>query len=188
MLTAVDGLDQLHDLVGQAEKQLQGLFHVVPARTLAAFLCHCGILPACSPGDLPPGWCRVGDPARARIIVPARHSGPPEWHRHATFLKPVHKRHWGHGTRHDRSLPERYLSSLPAVFPFGPGPGARSRGRVHQYAVMASGSADPLDQVPFWGVAAQRFGLCLAANQARRSVHRAAGVFRMARPARRLSI
>lgn len=85
MLAAVDGLDQLHDLVGQAEKQLQGLFHVVPAQTLAAFLCHCGTLPACSPGDLPPGWCRVGNPARARIIVPARQSGPPEWHRHATF-------------------------------------------------------------------------------------------------------
>jgi hypothetical protein len=71
VLAAVDGPNQLHDYLGEAEEQLESLSHDVPARTLVALLCHCGAFPACSPGDPPPGWCRAGDPARARISVPA---------------------------------------------------------------------------------------------------------------------
>lgn len=51
VLAAVDGLDQLHDLIGEADEQLHSPFHVVPVRMPTASGGHCPTLPACPPGD-----------------------------------------------------------------------------------------------------------------------------------------
>lgn len=63
---AMNRVEQLCERVKGAYEQPSEPFYVVPART-AARLSHRPALLACPPGDLPPGWCRGGDPARARV-------------------------------------------------------------------------------------------------------------------------
>jgi len=70
----VDRGEQSRQRVDSADSELHSLFHARLARTTS--LGHRPVLPACPPGDLPPGWCRGGDPAAARILTPARRPRP----------------------------------------------------------------------------------------------------------------
>jgi hypothetical protein len=76
VLEAADGSDQLHELIGKAEEQLQSLSRVVPARPPVALLCH--RRPFCLyPAGLPsrrPG--RQSGPGADHVPPAARFLGP----------------------------------------------------------------------------------------------------------------
>jgi len=77
---SVDGLDQLDDLIGEAEEQLQGLSHVGPARLRVTFPRHRGFRFCLSPPG-GPGWEAGRQPGRGADCISLGYqvSGGPKW-------------------------------------------------------------------------------------------------------------